>query len=213
MKTNKIAVIGGTGKSGIYLIDQLLKKGFNLKVLVRTPQSLSIQNSLVEVIPGDVTNLESVKSLMTDCSAVISTLGLGVHHDELNIFSKATENIIRCMNDIPLKRYIVITGLNVDTPFDKKSQKTQFATDWMYKNFPITTADKQVEYQLLQDSSLDWTLVRLPMIIQTDEQFQLQVSLKDCPGDKISSTDLANFLIEQLDDKTYLQKAPFIANI
>lgn len=213
MKTNKIAVIGGTGKSGKYLVNQLVEKGFNLKVLVRTPQNFIIQNSLVEIIHGDVTNFESVKTLLTGCSAVISTLGLGIRYKELNIFSKAANNIIRCMNEMALKRYIVITGLNVDTLLDKKSHNTQFATDWMYKNFPVTTADKQAEYQLLLESSLDWTLVRLPMIIQTDEQFQVEVSLEDCPGDKISATDLANFLIEQLKNDTYLKKAPFIANV
>lgn len=212
MKTNKIAIIGATGKSGKYLIKQLLIKGFSLKVLIRTPENFQIQNLLIEVIYGDATNLKSVETLLTGCSAVISTLGLGAKHDELKIFSKATEHIIRCIKAMSINRYIVITGLNVDTPFDQKSNSTQFATDWMYKNFPVTTADKQVEYQLLQDSSIDWTLVRLPMIIQTDEQFQVKVDLKDCPGDKISTTDLANFLIEQLEDKTYLKKAPFIAN-
>lgn len=209
MNTNKIAIIGGTGKSGKYLIDQLLKKGFSLKVLIRTPQNFSIQSSLIEVILGDVTNIENVKTLVEGCCAVISSLGLGVRHDQLSIFSKATENIIRCLNEMPCKRYIVITGINVNTPFDQKSTSTQFATDWMHKNFPVTTADKQLEYQLLAESSIDWTLVRLPMIIQTDEQFPVKVNLEDCPGEKISATDLADFLIKQLEDHNYNKKGTF----
>ena len=116
------------------------------------------------------------------------------------------------MDACKTSRYIVITGLNVDTPFDQKSPKTRFATDWMKTNYPLTTADKQLEYNLLSESNLDWTLVRLPMIEQTDDKGEIVVSLEDCPGKKISATDLAFFLIGQLSDKTYLRQAPFIAN-
>lgn len=42
-----------------------------------------------------------------------------------------------------IKRYILTTGLNVDTAMDKKSVKTAFATEWMKKNYPQTTADKR----------------------------------------------------------------------
>jgi hypothetical protein len=87
------------------------------------------------------------------------------------------------------------------------------ATQWMQEHFPESTADKQKEYELLSASGLNWTLVRLPVITLTDGRFKLAVSLEDCPGDTISAPDLAHFLIEQLNDKTYLQKAPFVANI
>jgi hypothetical protein len=117
------------------------------------------------------------------------------------------------MNVCQVRRYIVITGINVDTPFDKKSEKAKAATAWMYANFPKSTADKQQEYELLQKSNLDWTLVRLPMIEQTDERRNVSIRLEDCPGDKISATDLAHFLISQLTDRTYIHQAPFIANV
>ena len=83
-------------------------------------------------------------------------------------------------------------GINVNTPFDKKSPKTQFATDWMYTNYPNSAANKQKEYDLLLASNIDWILVRLPLIEQTDEISEVQISLED----KISVTKLANFLID-----------------
>jgi hypothetical protein len=42
---------------------------------------------------------------------------------------------------------------------------------------------------------------------------RMATSLEDCPGDKISSTDLADFLIAQLVEKEFWRKSPFIANI
>lgn len=209
----KIAVIGGTGKSGKYLVKQLIEQGFQLKILIRNPDNFQIKNSLVEVIKGDVINYSSISTLIEGCQAVISTLGLGIPASDPTIFSQATSNVIKVMNEQNVHRYIVTTGLNVDTPLDKKSPKTLFATDWMRKNFPISTANKQSEFDILSNSKVDWTLVRLPLIEQTDQKGEIIVSLEDCPGDKVSATDLANFLIEQLFTDSFVRKSPFIASV
>ncbi|WP_281635326.1 NAD(P)H-binding protein [Flavobacterium marginilacus] len=83
----------------------------------------------------------------------------------------------------------------------------------MKKNYPVSTENKQAEYELLKASAIDWTLVRLPLIEQTDERFDTNVSLEDCLGDKISATDLADFFIEQLYDKTFIGKSLFLSNV
>ena len=209
----KIAIIGGTGKSGKYLVNQLINQGFQLKILLRNPDNFQLKSSLIEVIKGEVTNYNSIHSLIEDCQAVISTLGLGIPASEPTIFSQSTTNVIKAMNECNVHRYIVTTGLNVDTPFDKKSSKTSFGIDWMKKTFPISTTDKQLEYDILANSNIDWTLVRLPLIEQTDERNQVNVDLEDCPEDKISATDLAFFLIEQLSSKAFIKKSPFLSNI
>ncbi|WP_281225835.1 NAD(P)-dependent oxidoreductase [Flavobacterium aquiphilum] len=214
MKQNiKVAVIGGTGKSGKYLVKELIRQGFHIKLLLRNPDNFSIKSNLVEIVVGNVADYDSVYWLFTDSQAVISTLGLGIPASEPTLFSQSSSNVIKAMKALHIRRYIVTTGLNVDTALDKKSPKVIFATDWMKKNFPISTENKQVEYELLKASNIDWTLVRLPLIEQTDERFETNVSLEDCLGDKISATDLAHFLIEQLFDDTFVRKAPFLSNI
>ncbi|MBX3254208.1 MAG: NAD(P)H-binding protein [Chitinophagaceae bacterium] len=209
----KIAVIGGTGKSGKYLVRQLLEQGFQLKLLLRNPDSFQIENSLIEVVKGDVTNYSAVSTLIEGCQAVISTLGLGIPASEPTVFTNATTNVIRAVNEQNIHRYIVTTGLNVDTPSDNKSPKTLIATDWMKKTFPVSTVNKQSEFDILSNSNIDWTLVRLPFIEQTDKEGEIIVSLEDCPGEKISAIDLANFLIEQLSNDEFIRKSPFVASI
>jgi len=208
----KVAVIGGTGKSGKYLVQQLINQNFHFKMLVRNPDHFQNTSLNVEVVYGNVNDLNAVRSLLKDCDAVISTLGMGIPNSEPDIFSQATKNVLQVMNEYRLTRYIVITGLNVDTPFDDKSEKTKAATDWMKANYPKSTSDKQLEYVLLSESNMEWTLVRVPMIIQTDDTGKIIESPEDCPGEKISATDLALFLIRQLTDNKYVRKAPFIAS-
>lgn len=206
----KIAVIGGTGKSGKYLIEQLLDRNFSLKLLIRNPSQFSCRSPLVEIISGDVRDYAAVATLLKGCRAVVSTLGQP--RGEAPVFSQATRHVLRAMQEHGIQRYILTTGLNVDAPSDQKSSWTRAATDWMKANYPDTTADKQREYELLAKSDANWTLLRLPLIELTDTKNEVTVSLEDCPGEKVSATSLAYFLVGQLSDEQYRRKAPFVAN-
>jgi len=211
MKTNTIAVIGGTGKSGKYLVQQLLKNNYHIKLLIRNPENFTLQNHLIEIVKGDVRDYDSVQNLLKKCNVVVSTLGQPA--GEKSIFNDATQNIIKAMNSYGIKRYVVTTGLNVNTPFDRKNEKVRMATEWMYQNYTETTADKQKEYELLVKSNLNWTLVRLPLINITDESYAIETSLEDCKGENISVNDLGKFLVSQIDDETFIKQSPFLYNI
>lgn len=206
----KIAIIGGTGKAGKYLVKQLVNQGFKMKVLLRNPNKLESTNLLIEKVSGDVRNFESVNSLIEGCSAVISTLGHT--KGESPVFSLATDNVIKAMNAQNIKRYIMITGIALNTQHDNKKFRTKFLSKIMTLSYPAIIADKQKEYSKLVESNLDWTLIRIPLIEQTESSGKIKISLSDCPGKKISSTDLANFLISQLSDDSFIRKSPFIAN-
>ncbi|WP_077417814.1 NAD(P)-dependent oxidoreductase [Chryseobacterium sp. JV274] len=211
MNTYKTAVIGGTGKSGQYLVQNLLKKGYSLKLLVRHPENFTIQNSFIELVKGDVRDETAVRTLIEGTDIVISTLGQP--KGERSIFSDAAKNIIKAMNHYGISRYIVTTGLSVNTLSDQKNENVKMATDWMYQNYPETTADKQKEYELLMESNLDWTLVRLPLIHLTEESYETETNLTDCLGENISASDLSTFLVSQIDDVEYLRKSPFLYNL
>ncbi|HEU5145937.1 MAG TPA: NAD(P)H-binding protein [Chryseosolibacter sp.] len=209
----KVALIGGTGKAGRYLVKQLISEGYSIRVLVRNQERLDIKHSAIDkIVLGDVSQPECIESLIHGCKAVISTLGLGDPPSQPTIFSLAAKNIIKAMNQAAISRYIVITGLNVDTRADKKGAVTKSATEWMYTNYPRSTRDKQLEYELLLESNLDWTLVRLPFIEETDIKKAISVSTSDCPGDRISATSLAVFLREQLNSTAYIKQSPFVSN-
>ena len=82
-----IAVIGGTGKAGQYLVKELIRQGYKIKILLRNPEKFQNESPLVEKVSGDVRNYESVFSLVNGCDAVISTLGQP--KGEAPVFSEA----------------------------------------------------------------------------------------------------------------------------
>ncbi|HET7003277.1 MAG TPA: NAD(P)H-binding protein [Puia sp.] len=193
------------------MVRELLLRGFQIKILIRNPENFQNIHSSIEIIQGDARDYSSVLSVTENCTAVISTLGQS--KGEPPIFSDASSNIIRAMNQRNINRYIVLTGLSIDIPMDRKDLKTSQASAYMRQLFPAIIADKQKEYEILSASTVNWTLVRVPLIEQTDQKRHLSVDMEDCPGDKISATDLANFLIDQLSDQQYIRMAPFVANV
>ncbi|WP_394775179.1 NAD(P)-dependent oxidoreductase [Flavobacterium sp.] len=207
----KVAVLGGGGRTGNYLVNQLLKEGFSIKLLLRNPENFTIQNSQIEIIKGDALDLASIKLLLKDCLAVLSTIGQ--RKDEPLVASSVTKNILNVMKDYEIQRYVLLAGLNIDTPFDKKSSKTQMATDWMKANFPVIQQDRQKAYDLLVESKVNWTQVRVPFIEFTDISSAISVNIEDCLGDKISAYDIAKFMIREMIDSEYNGQSPFISTI
>lgn len=207
----KAAVLGGGGRTGKYLVNQLLEQGFSLKVLLRNPDNFEIQNSNIEIIKGDALDFEIIKLLLNDCQAVISTIGQ--RKDEPLVASAFTKNVLKAMKEYNIDRYVLLAGLNIDTPFDKKSQKTTMATDWMKANFPIIQEDRQKAYSLLEESDVNWTQVRVPFIEFSDNSSEIAVSIEDCLGDKISAFDIAVFMAKEMTESKYKRQSPFISNI
>jgi putative NADH-flavin reductase len=205
-----IAVIGGSGKAGQYIINELIARGFKIKALVRNPEKLPVENQLVTKIIGDVRMEADLLNLFDGCDAIISALGQS--KKEKPVFSSATTNSIKAMNRLKIKRYIVITGLTINTPFDKKDFNTKLLSWIMRISFPAIIKDKQKEYSLLMQSDLNWSLFRLPMIELSSSIGDVKVNLTNSPGKKISATDLARFLVDQLNSYDYLKQAPFLSN-
>lgn len=206
-----IAILGATGKSGKYLVNQLIQQGYSIRVLLRDRAKFSVTNPHVEMVQGDARDYTAIYSLLENCDAVISTVGQ--RKGEPPVHSQATTHLVQAMRERNISRYIVVTGLSIDIPGDKKRFRTRLLSRIMKCFFTSVIADKQKEFSILSASVVEWTLVRLPVIECTNKAGAIVTNLHDCPGRKIRTTDLASFLIQQLSDRRFIRQAPFIASI
>lgn len=206
----KIAVLGGTGKAGKYLVKELISQGYLVRALARDPRKMEEAGPALSVVLGDARDYNSILSLLAECDAVISTLGPSAN--EPDTCSIAAGHIIRAMQDLKISRFIEIAGLGIDTPGDKKGLLTRSLVTMMKWFASAVIADRQKDYELLKNSPVLWTIVRCPMIKLTGATGNVKTSLTDRPGMHISATDLARFLIDQLNNGEFICKAPFVAN-
>jgi len=208
---SKIAILGGGGKTGNYLVKHLLKEGFHLKLLLRNPEKFNIQTDNIEIVEGDALNFQSIKTLLKDCQAVLSSIGQ--RKEEPLVANQVTSHVLKVMNEYGIERYVLLAGLNIDTPFDKKSLKTIMATDWMKSNFPLIQEDRQKAYKLLENSDVNWTQVRVPFIDFTDNSSEIIVNVEDCLGDKITALDISKFMAREMMESKFSRQSPFISNL
>ena len=59
-----IAVLGATGRSGKWLVKELLDAGFNVRVLVRNPDAVAHLKDRVEIVSGDAADYQCVEATM-----------------------------------------------------------------------------------------------------------------------------------------------------
>lgn len=71
----KVALIGGTGKVGRYIASKAVAKGYQIRMLVRNPEKVIDKDSRIEIVKGNVKNVEDIRKLLKDCQVVINTFG------------------------------------------------------------------------------------------------------------------------------------------
>lgn len=202
-----IAILGGAGKAGRPLVQEALARGYHVRLLLRHPEQFTIQHERLTVISGDARHVDRLSELLHGCEALISTLG----SPGVPILSQVTQHLLTLLPAIGISRYITVTSL-YDTGQKQAHPPTQQAADYMREHFPAFMADRQAEYDLLQTSALDWTYIRLPYLVEEPATGRVKTSLGHLPGQQITVADLARFLMDQLQDRQYGQKAPFLAN-
>ena len=73
----KIAVIGGTGFVGSYVVDALIAAGHDLSMLVRAGSEHKLPNENIwRATPGDVDDVAAMNAAISDCDAVVYCVGL-----------------------------------------------------------------------------------------------------------------------------------------
>jgi putative NADH-flavin reductase len=154
----KIAVLGATGVTGEAVVLEALASGYSVHALARIPSKLKIKDPAPKIIEGSADDLSVIVELLTDCSAVISTLGPGFDKEIARkmVSTSATKNVIQAMNQLKIKRYIVMSGASVVMPEDRTISFANIVTRYV---FPVLLGDilkdKYSEYALLERSDLD----------------------------------------------------------
>ncbi|MFB6458034.1 NAD(P)-dependent oxidoreductase [Chitinophaga sp. Hz27] len=210
MQYSTIAVLGGTGRTGQFLLMQLLQEGYHIKALVRNPPTCLIRHPNLRFVIGDALDYQVIEALLAGTQAVMSTIGQ--RSGEPLVAAKVTEHLLRAMAFHDIDRYIVLAGLNVDAPTDYKGPDTLQATLWMQQTYPLVHHDRQLSVQLLQSSSLSWTMLRVPYIRFEAGNQAFRIDLMDCPGNYVYAGDIAFQMTQMLSDASYIGEAPFMTS-
>jgi putative NADH-flavin reductase len=205
----KLTIFGSTGTIGLQLVKQALDFGHIVTVFVRDPSKLNTRHANLKVVQGDVMDLASVEKAVQDQDAVLCSLGAG---SKGTIRSEGTKNIIRAMEKANVRRFISLSTLGVG---DSWGNLNFFWKYIMFSGFLRKAyADHVCQEDSITHSHLDWTIVRSGAFINGE---RTGIYRHGFPGTEkakkleISRPDVADFMLKQLTDNTYLHKTPGVA--
>lgn len=209
MKQKCIAIIGGTGKVGKYIADTALERGYAVRMLVRNPDRIQVRRDGMELIVGDALDTKSIQKTIHNCEVVINAFGQPAKADPY--YSEVTQLILTNMKEQGIQRYIGVTGGSLTIEGDRKSIMNRVGAKLFEVCFAKMILDKRKEHEILKKTDLNWTLVRLPFVVEGSGKGEVRENLIDMPGSKITNGDIARFLIAQINETTYYRQSPFIA--
>jgi putative NADH-flavin reductase len=211
----KIALFGGTGPTGRHIIEEALRQGYELSVYARDAGKLTAFGDRIEVVVGDLNNREAVRACIAGADAVISALGPdGQKAQEKRAVMRGVGTIISAMQELNVRRLIQISTASYRDPKDGFDFKWR-ALVTMFKLMANDAYDDvKATAELVSNSNLDWTLVRVPFLKDGPATGQIHIGWfgRTKLGMKLSRGNLAKFLIDQIAAEEFVRKAPGIAD-
>ena len=118
----KVAVFGGTGFVGSYIVDELINNDYEPVALVREGSESKLVNSeKCKIITGDLDDIKSIESTIEGVDAIIYCVGIirefpkkGITFEKLHF--QAAKQCIDIANAKNIKRFIMMSanGVKVD---------------------------------------------------------------------------------------------------
>lgn len=207
----RIFVVGATGATGRQIVDRGLTQGHDITALIRNPDKFEMHHNSLHVVKGDVLDRVSLDAVQQQ-DAVISSLGTKkISLEPVTLLSEGTKNLVRAMEQHGVKRLICITGLGAG---DSKGHG-----GFLYNKLILPLIlqriydDKDRQEAEIRESNLDWTIVR-PGVLTDDPakgHYRVMTDLTGVTAGKISRSDVADFVLQQLTDDRYLHQTPLIS--
>ena len=233
-------LLGGTGRTGGRVLQQLLGRGVRVRAVVRSAERLPagvVDDPRLTVIEADLLSLsdEQVREQVDGCDVVISCLGhtislRGVFGPPRDLVTRSVERVYRATRELrPARpvRFILMSSVSVNRHggLDTRRGRFERAVLWMQRGLVPPGRDNQRAADLLHDvieaadPYAQWVGVR-PDTLREGEvtEYALHEGVVDSlfrPGE-INRANVAHFMCELATDAevwaAWRGKLPVIVN-
>jgi nucleoside-diphosphate-sugar epimerase len=160
-----VALTGATGFIGQYLLNELPKRGYRLRVLLRRPTMLP--TGCASAVIGDLAKPFNMAEALADVDAVIHSAGLastmsGLPEDDYRLFNtEATVKFARAAERARVKRFVFLSSIRAQSGPTAEGVLTE-------ERDPRPTdaygRSKLAAEQGLAETALDWVALRLALV-------------------------------------------------
>ncbi|MBV2366420.1 NAD(P)-dependent oxidoreductase [Streptomonospora nanhaiensis] len=208
----KFTLFGATGGVGAQFARQACEAGHGVTAVVRDPARMAYTHPDLAVTRADVMDPEAIGPLIAGRDAVVSALG---HRGPgpATVCAQSARSITAAMAAYDVRRLVVVSAAGMftdgDGPFTRFVVKP-ILQRVLRENF----ADMSAMEQIVQASSLDWTIVRPPQLLDRPRTGTYRTSLDTTVprGMRVARADVADLMLRTLERGEPLRRAVFLAN-
>ena len=216
----KVLVVGGTGRTGGRVLQQLVGRGIHVRAIVRSAGKLPAriaESPDVEVVEASVLSLsdEDLQRHVRGCDAVISCLGhvltvWGVLGPPRDLVTRVTTRLCRAIEtlkpDKPVK-LVLMTSVSVNHPggIDERRGAFEKAFLWTLRGVLPPARDNQAAASFLYERIgpshpfVQWVTVRPDTLLEGDvSEYTLHEGLVSSvfAPDRTNMANIAHFMCE-----------------
>lgn len=215
----KLLILGATGRTGRLIVEEALRQGYDLNVLLRDKNKVPFNSKSITVFQGTPVHREDLATAMQGCNVIISALSIARASDApwsklltpKHFISEVMKNVITEASQQNIKRVITISAWGIG----ETKKDVPFWFKWLINHTKLRPVyeEHQSQEKLLAASNLSWTAVRPVALNNSQKTKTLKVSLNNLPKPSISISRqaVAKFIVDSLKSNKYEMKKPTIS--
>ncbi|WP_262298355.1 NAD(P)-dependent oxidoreductase [Microvirga sesbaniae] len=204
-------IIGTSRGVGRCLLERALAQHHHVTAAIRNPAAVDIHHDRLHVVPYDVLDADSVTRALAGQDVVFCTIG-DKSRGPTTLYSTAARNIVRAMQAHQVRRLVYLWNFGVlgETAQDLRGAALLFLAKRVIRH---TLADHRRALEEIQNHAPEWIAVRpLPLTNGSwTGQYRAAVDGLPAKSSHIARADVADFLLRQATENSYLNKARAIA--
>jgi nucleoside-diphosphate-sugar epimerase len=160
-----VALTGATGFIGQYLLRELPKRGYRLRVLLRRPSDVPLD--CASAVVGDLARPQNMAAALADVGAVIHSAGLahamsGRPEDDYRVLNtEATLGLARAAHRAGVRRFVFLSSIRAQSgPTSERVLSEQLEA----RPVDAYGRSKLAAEQGLVDVGIDWAALRLVLV-------------------------------------------------
>jgi len=207
-----IAMFGGSGATGRHVIEQAMNRGFRVRTLVRNSGAFSPQSRAVQVIEGSLLNPSDIEKTLEGCDSVCCVFGPRPPFRDI-FCAEATRIIVEAMQGWGIDRLLCQTGAMIGAYRENRTWLFRLMVRMFNRSNGAMARDRAEQEHIIEESGLDWTLVKPPRLTDRPPAGKYLAGPGVTVGllSAVARSDVAAFIVDQLQGSDYFGKAVFIS--
>jgi putative NADH-flavin reductase len=210
----KVTIFGANGATGKLLAERSLAAGHTVTALVRNPDSFPFREK-VHLVEGSVFDPAVVVEALKGADVAFSALGAHSPFRNENVLPRAIPVIVQAMQQTGVRRIIALGSAGaLASSLDKQPAWLR----WFVQKIVFTSVmkwpvyEQRVQYNVLSDSRLDWTMVLPPVLTNGRAQGVYRIDGEALPAGSshISRSDVADFMMQQLTSRDWIGRGVYV---